>query len=196
MRDHPRTRGVSPPPLHPGPPRSGSSPHTRGLPTGGEARSLSAGIIPACAGFTLQLVLVFRAFGIIPACAGFTSPPFPNRYSPRDHPRMRGVYRGPERLSRPQWGSSPHARGLPDQPDPGRARLRIIPACAGFTPFTSCTSLGGPDHPRMRGVYPRGRPRHVVAHGSSPHARGLRADDDAGAGDRRIIPACAGFTAS
>ena len=91
-------------------------------------------------------------------------------------------------------GSSPHARGLPGDGPGGRGRLRIIPACAGFTRrergrpsdrgiiparagFTrtpvrrhGCAR----DHPRMRGVYPTTCPSSASRGGSSPHARGLR----------------------
>ena len=72
MEDHPRMRGVY---LHPdqsGVSDCGSSPHARGLrqPDG-------------CAG---------NQPGIIPACAGFTYPPPRGPSTPRDHPRMRGVY--------------------------------------------------------------------------------------------------------
>ena len=50
----------------------GSSPHARGLLSGGALLGWKAGIIPACAGFTEAADLPFRDAG--------------------DHPRMRGVY--------------------------------------------------------------------------------------------------------
>ena len=91
-------------------------------------------------------------------------------------------------------GSSPHARGLPGDGPGGRGRLRIIPACAGFTRrergrpsdrgiIPACAGFTrtpvrrhgcARDHPRMRGVYPTTCPSSASRGGSSPHARGLR----------------------
>ena len=73
-------------------------------------------------------------------------------------------------------------------------RPGIIPARAGFTLVWPPGSRGAGDHPRSRGVY-CGRHctlRRVV--GSSPLARGLRAEHDDRHLRERIIPARAGFT--
>ena len=51
-----------------------------------------------------------------------------------------------------------------------------------------------PDHPRSRGVYDSSAPPTATAAGSSPLARGLLVDDQAGQGAVGIIPARAGFT--
>ena len=74
-------------------------------------------------------------------------------YTPRDHPRSRGVYW----LSRPAlaWpsGSSPLARGLL------LAEIGDLKARK--------------DHPRSRGVYPTRMVDLISPRGSSPLARGL-----------------------
>ena len=132
-----------------------------------------------------------------------------------DHPRSRGVYACAWVRRRMPAGSSPLARGLPDDARAEADRFRIIPARAGFTGAPSCTGGVHRDHPRSRGVYSRGfattsrmagssplarglRPflcppvrTHV---GSSPLARGLLASQPSPLSARGIIPARAGFT--
>ena len=91
-------------------------------------------------------------------------------------------------------GSSPLARGLLVDDDPVGQGGGIIPARAGFTLNRQPRGPIRGDHPRSRGVYP------VTPHGaggvpgSSPLARGLLAQPPHRLGDRRIIPARAGFT--
>ena len=155
------------------PPR-GSSPHARGLLLPATASTWTGGIIPACAGFT--------------SC----SPTAPS--SPRDHPRMRGVYRGGRSRSDDSSGSSPHARGLRPVDRLGHDQQGIIPACAGFTTERKALIMLIRDHPRMRGVYARFEGGPPDSGGSSPHARGLRQRVRGGDGPVGIIPACAGFT--
>ena len=173
-RDHPRMRGVYGPESSSPPGTGGSSPHARGLHQ------------------VLQTVGVHGR--IIPACAGFTPVAEPGDFGHEDHPRMRGVYPAHDESFQGDGGSSPHARGLPTPRSVGRVRLRIIPACAGFTAARWVRRESARDHPRMRGVYVPTTTRAEHAEGSSPHARGLPAlttipDDTIG-----IIPACAGFT--
>ena len=94
----------------------------------------------------------------------------------------------------PPMGSSPLARGLPENisaPAPG---MRIIPARAGFTYLYVIEIQNIKDHPRSRGVYCGRRRPTIGRQGSSPLARGLRGvevDHNCGS---RIIPARAGFT--
>ena len=171
------------------------TPHARGLPGGGQAQRGVAGIIPACAGFTLGdgdgshldsgssphtrgLLFVRRRSSrsrrIIPAHAGFTPMSAPSRPGTPDHPRTRGVYFPMPRHKVRRRGSSPHTRGLPG---PGVAGDRV--------PV---------DHPRTRGVY--SLVIHVLreAGGSSPHTRGLPRQCFRYPPDLGIIPAHAGFT--
>ena len=112
-RDHPRMRGVYRSSFHRVNRREGSSPHARGLRHHSHADALEPGIIPACAGFTVQgrkkddceagssphargLRPSHRrsslAGRIIPACAGFTDSRIIVIPKEKDHPRMRGVY--------------------------------------------------------------------------------------------------------
>ena len=71
----------------------------------------------------------------------------------QDHPRSRGVYDLLKRFPAGTDGSSPLARGLPEDGQDREGPARIIPARAGFT--TAGTLGGGRcgDHPRSRGVY-------------------------------------------
>ena len=91
--DHPRTRGVYVTTPHCSPRRSGSSPHTRGLPGGGDVASAYPGIIPAHAGFTAPWTPPPSRGRIIPAHAGFTVVYMVLLGVGGDHPRTRGVYR-------------------------------------------------------------------------------------------------------
>ena len=111
--------------------------------------------------------------GIIPARAGFTTLQVVLLQTRRDHPRSRGVYPSPGRLSMRARGSSPLARGLPSR------RVRANRA---------------KDHPRSRGVY-LGRSQIGWAEdGSSPLARGLLLPRLESCTQTGIIPARAGFT--
>ena len=131
---------------------------------------------------------------IIPARAGFTSRPRPAHHDSQDHPRSRGVYTSPQRLSSCGAGSSPLARGLPPVDEGEGEVLGIIPARAGFTPNNERKRRMFKDHPRSRGVYVMNVMLSENVPGSSPLARGLRRRDPAEGLMGRIIPARAGFT--
>ena len=153
----------------------GSSPHTRGTRIPRHPSSPKIRFIPACAGN---------------AGSGVSS----SSVSPV-HPRMRG-----ERSAggRPAWaclGSSPHARGTPERPDPHHRRLRFIPACAGNAHPQLASGGSRPVHPRMRGE--RGKWGGFIGcrRGSSPHARGTRSCFPGPRRPARFIPACAGNAA-
>ena len=173
-RDHPRLRGVysSGPP--PGGSGAGSSPLARGLP------------VPRSDPMPQRR--------IIPACAGFTGTAVRSDAAETDHPRLRGVYRVMVPGLGKSVGSSPLARGLLlDRPVRGPGR-RIIPACAGFTPYAYGATGPDRDHPRLRGVYPPQSGTTPSNLGSSPLARGLRGGSRSACRSSGIIPACAGFT--
>ena len=72
--------------------------------------------------------------------------------------------------------------------------VRIIPARAGFTRWLSASTGRPADHPRSRGVYGQRELIVVRGCGSSPLARGLRADAMGAFLQQGIIPARAGFT--
>ena len=152
------------------------------------------GSSPLARGLRPRPAAVGKAIRIIPARAGFTaSSPRSPRWR-RDHPRSRGVYGcGPS-----GWvgaiGSSPLARGLPEDFVNDFKSKGIIPARAGFT-GDYIAGRGIPkDHPRSRGVYNFREAHHSRRLGSSPLARGLRQKLQLHARRARIIPARAGFT--
>ena len=194
-RDHPRSRGVYTSWYRPGSPKEGSSPLARGLP--------------------LRITTIRPPTRIIPARAGFTSPHHHHQTSNEDHPRSRGVYGdGPADVG-PALGSSPLARGLPDERGAQPHEVRIIPARAGFTDPLLARHPSRRDHPRSRGVYVRVAVGGHVLGGIIPARAGFtapvrhRADDRQDhprsrgvylvqtvslTVDRWIIPARAGFT--
>ena len=151
--DHPRSRGVYDDRTAWPYEDTGSSPLARGLLAQGLQDRGGARIIPARAGFTQ-------------VC----STPTPTVW---DHPRSRGVYRPPFRISRTRAGSSPLARGLRGRNIPTVRGIRIIPARAGFTGGSVHVGRLDPDHPRSRGVYVESNPFDQSSWGSSPLARGL-----------------------
>ena len=152
----------------------GSSPHARGARNKEYEKYVADGIIPACAGSTIE------------GCTG--------SIEPWDHPRMRGEHTPPLSLASVSRGSSPHARGARDPHDLTGDPAGIIPACAGST----CTRHRGggalQDHPRMRGEHCAVMPETERAVGSSPHARGARVCVGTCTAYVGIIPACAGST--
>ena len=214
--DHPRSRGVYTGYSVTRTVRGGSSPLARGLRCPLSDKRLTAGIIPARAGFTRLDGAQMGTYW--------------------DHPRSRGVYEDSLFLSQWPEGSSPLARGLPDllithprvegssplarglrRPRrrhrrrrriiPARAGFtvegrwgiqepRIIPARAGFTGADREAAEAHADHPRSRGVYDDGSDGEGAEVGSSPLARGLRCRRWRPRRRGRIIPARAGFTVS
>ena len=98
------------------------------------------------------------------------------------------------RHARPEYGSSPLARGLPFLLRSVVDDLGIIPARAGFTSATSSPWMTMRDHPRSRGVYAYSYKLSVTSDGSSPLARGLPVLRRKIMTGFWIIPARAGFT--
>ena len=134
--------------------------------------------------------------GIIPARAGFTDGWRGAGPRPEDHPRSRGVYCAGDVRACQRAGSSPLARGLPQQGWADVGGTGIIPARAGFTPPWAGRPCPRKDHPRSRGVYRAWSGARTGPAGSSPLARGLREPAGGLLGIPRIIPARAGFTPS
>ncbi len=135
---------------------SGSSPLARGTQDGQKFIDSKRRLIPARAGNTLSMPAMSS---MMPA-----------------HPRSRGEHVASLVLGISTLGSSPLARGTP----PLRLLLfrprRLIPARAGNTPAHISPSGHQPAHPRSRGEHFRGLGEGDGQAGSSPLARGTRAD--------------------
>ena len=112
-RDHPRMCGEHSFNIHQFAGEQGSSPHVRGARSGGSSVSLLMGIIPACAGSTLEV-----------QCLAYCS---------RDHPRMCGEHAMSSLVVVLKLGSSPHVRGARPATMHIFGAPGIIPACAGST---------------------------------------------------------------
>ena len=152
------------------------------------------GSSPLARGLPPPTYYATRTTRIIPARAGFTGEEECDGVDRRDHPRSRGVYPHCPGRQTDRGGSSPLARGLRMGRSRPRRATRIIPARAGFTAGLEPASRPWWDHPRSRGVYPRGSRTSGAAGGSSPLARGLQMLILLLARYRGIIPARAGFT--
>ena len=152
----------------------GSSPHARGTPFRGAIFDHWRGIIPACAGNTVQ----FHA----------------GNHVSRDHPRMRGEHHAVVVFNFGVSGSSPHARGTLPYLSLDGSTFGIIPACAGNTHTTTNSGMQARDHPRMRGEHWCCVNCCMCNLGSSPHARGTLGITNFPTFMAGIIPACAGNT--
>ena len=157
-------------------------------------RSFAAGSSPLARGLRAEVAGRPPPVRIIPARAGFTAINRDKGDLCQDHPRSRGVYGTPARAVSRGVGSSPLARGLPPLLDVVQELVRIIPARAGFTPWTPSPQWRRQDHPRSRGVYGCAVYVMPVDAGSSPRARGLPLVVIRHDLIHRIIPARAGFT--
>ena len=174
LRDHPRMCGEHKSKTRAMKHRAGSSPHVRGAPRKGTGAPSDSGIIPACAGSTLNR-------------SGEGS------YL-RDHPRMCGEHVGAFDVGADDAGSSPHVRGARRTSSNRFVRRGIIPACAGSTSSLTLVAVLSRDHPRMCGEHPRQRYFTTVQPGSSPHVRGAHDRNVSLTRLGGIIPACAGST--
>ena len=91
-------------------------------------------------------------------------------------------------------GSSPRVRGKPLVAAPAPHRPRLIPACAGKTPWRSAPPSRGRAHPRVCGENHGKTPRTMCMGGSSPRVRGKPSERTSSRISARLIPACAGKT--
>ena len=155
---------------------SGSSPLARGTQNIESEAVARVRLIPARAGNTGSTVL---------AAGGLQA-----------HPRSRGEHQSSPVNSNVSSGSSPLARGTPNDRKPSRAAHRLIPARAGNT-------VGGHGVESFLSAHPRSRGEHVwwswcvvLPFGSSPLARGTLRRRLEHPAVRRLIPARAGNTAT
>ena len=171
---HPRWRGEHAVRVFVALRRDGSSPLARGTLGQGECSGLYNRFIPAGAGNTT------------PFDAG-------QRFLPV-HPRWRGEHTRPSVEPNSQSGSSPLARGTQLSLALLRLHLRFIPAGAGNTVERCKTIAACPVHPRWRGEHGYRKTAAYSLGGSSPLARGTRAEAANRAPSLRFIPAGAGNT--
>ena len=112
-----------------------------------------AGSSPHARGARRRYIILTVDFGIIPACAGSTMQSLRSFPKVRDHPRMRGEHGGYRHRCVISKGSSPHARGAHRNDTDEDGLQGIIPACAGSTPVHLRRYRRAWDHPRMRGEH-------------------------------------------
>ena len=91
-------------------------------------------------------------------------------------------------------GSSPRVRGKPTLRTASSLPTGLIPACAGKTVGVATSVDKRWAHPRVCGENSRFGTEHQGVQGSSPRVRGKLAAYNAGIGNIRLIPACAGKT--
>ena len=145
-------------------------------------------------GALVRLLTVVSKVGIIPACAGSTISLLLDSCMDGDHPRMCGEHASGSSMVSSKSGSSPHVRGALAAEPAVKQVSGIIPACAGSTTSSRAQHCQSRDHPRMCGehLWHDGTKGNVW--GSSPHVRGAHAVVRGGDPDGGIIPACAGST--
>ena len=93
-----------------------------------------------------------------------------------------------------QTGSSPRVRGKPVKAARNAWNGRLIPACAGKTPWPPPVRFLPRAHPRVCGENRVETEAMSALEGSSPRVRGKPVSDLAQAGNQGLIPACAGKT--
>ena len=154
--------------------RSGSSPLTRGKPSGPIRSRCRSGLIPTHAGKT------------------------PGRRSARSgleaHPHSRGENVARRRSVRASAGSSPLTRGKPPIPAKVRGRRGLIPTHAGKTRRRDPRRDDGRAHPHSRGENFDDDGGRRLDLGSSPLTRGKHLDNETGPKRRGLIPTHAGKT--
>ena len=191
----PLTRG-KPSGMYPSPPVSGAHPRSRGENDNPIAcATLMKGSSPLTRGKRVPRTPRDDGDGLIPAHAGKTRDEGASDAAPRAHPRSRGenLLEGLNRVV--GLGSSPLTRGKPV----GRRRALqaggLIPAHAGKTPCSSRFRARARAHPRSRGENLIVTCARASAEGSSPLTRGKRSRAWSPTPTPGLIPAHAGKTA-
>ena len=175
----------------------------------------SVGLIPACAGKTLNnadQVANVRAHprvcgenlsaecglsgseGSSPRVRGKLRWAIGVGWADRAHPRVCGENLRPLGPKETFHGSSPRVRGKPAASGTERNVSRLIPACAGKTWHVHEEPRGRPAHPRVCGENEASRYTSGLFAGSSPRVRGKQQRARAKGEQSRLIPACAGKT--
>ena len=132
--------------------------------------------IPACAGNSLQTILISLVRSV--------------------HPRLRGELFPFHSATYVQPGSSPLARGTQNRCKHAFDDDRFIPACAGNSKMKTYEIPLNSVHPRLRGELRVCKLLLDFGFGSSPLARGTQICCLITSTDTRFIPACAGNSRS
>jgi len=132
--------------------------------------------------------------GLIPARAGRTKRSSAAMRCSRAHPRSRGADDDAAPVGVSEMGSSPLARGGRAPPAMGDGKRGLIPARAGRTGPACADLRRSGAHPRSRGADDRPLSAGHPSRGSSPLARGGRADHLGPDRAEGLIPARAGRT--
>ena len=150
-KDHPRIRGTNGQTPNGKKLDMGSSPHTRDK---------------SRAGSSLR-----KAGRIIPAYAGQMKDTTYDKFSVRDHPRIRGTNSKNGGQMKDPMGSSPHTRDKYREYFYISKIDRIIPAYAGQMLQIQISGFCLRDHPRIRGTNQFRKNSLFRLKGSSPHTR-------------------------
>ena len=140
------------------------------------ARAAQWGSSPLARGALWWIVFLTGRFGLIPARAGSTPTPSLGTTKVRAHPRSRGEHVGVDLEKNNQQGSSPLARGAHTVDGEFYADLGLIPARAGSTVWLRMAMSAWWAHPRSRGEHAVLGLDDQGCQGSSPLARGARAE--------------------
>ena len=154
-RDHPRVCGEHDLLNYVDARRLGSSPRVRGTLVEGVPSVLNIGIIPACAGNTVDSAWSAGACGDHPRVCGehFYEMNRKDQY-PRIIPACAGNTDAGDYLTTGQSGSSPRVRGTRALGHETGRFAGIIPACAGNTCRRMTSLPRRRDHPRVCGEHP------------------------------------------
>ena len=151
-RAHPRSRGEHVDVMEFEEVEVGSSPLTRGAPSGTQRSTVHHRLIPAHAGSTFLMPKTGHSIGA--------------------HPRSRGEHESFGRQLVCIDGSSPLTRGARQPRTLAQDGLRLIPAHAGSTGSRMSSSVSCRAHPRSRGEHPPMESTSLPRSGSSPLTRG------------------------
>ena len=143
-------------------------------------------------GTDITFILYFEYSGIIPACAGNSLQVKLLRQLLRDHPRVCGEQLLCHVSYSSEAGSSPRVRGTASTMQDNLKSGGIIPACAGNSISMSRFAQLKKDHPRVCGEQREGFLPRPTEMGSSPRVRGTVTLRKPAPRLRGIIPACAG----
>ena len=153
-----------------------SSPRVRGKQINLQVQAPCPGLIPACAGKTRRLL------AWLPASWA--------------HPRVCGENAPSTTATKAAHGSSPRVRGKQRRSRRRRGGPGLIPACAGKTCHQHLGRSRARAHPRVCGENLGIESRLRIFCGSSPRVRGKLSETPYRSIGSRLIPACAGKTAT